>query len=80
MTGIQMACAIALVVVSILLIVVVLVQKDRGADASAVMGSSSNSFFDKTQGHGRDALLSKITIALGVILAVLVIVTLFVLK
>lgn len=76
MTGLEMACAIALIIVSTLITIIVLVQKDRGADASAVMGGSSSSFFDKTQGHGRDAMLSKATIILGVILVVLVIATL----
>lgn len=76
MSGIEIALAILLIVVSVLLIFIVLIQKDRQSDASAINGSASSSFFDKTQGHSKDATLGKITIILGVIFTVLVIATL----
>ena len=79
MTGLQIALAIILIVISIALIIVVLVQKDRSSDASAVMGGGDSSFFDKTKGHQKDALLSKTTVILGVALVVVAIVTLAVL-
>ncbi|MBR5992103.1 MAG: preprotein translocase subunit SecG [Clostridia bacterium] len=75
MTGLQIALSVILIVVSILLIVIVLLQKNRQADASAINGSTSNSFFDKTQSRGKDATLEKLTIILGVVLLVVVIVT-----
>lgn len=79
MTGLQIALAIILIIISIVLIVVVLIQKDRSSDASAVMGGGDSSFFDKTKGHQKDAVLSKITVILGVALVVVAIATLAVL-
>ncbi len=79
MTGLQIALAIILIIISIALIVVVLIQKDRSSDASAVMGVGDSSFFDKTKGHQKDAVLSKITVILGVALVVVAIATLAVL-
>ena len=76
MTGLQIALAIILIIISIALIVVVLIQKDRSSDASAVMGGGDSSFFDKTKGHQKDAVLSKITVILGVALVVVAIATL----
>ncbi|MBQ0136028.1 MAG: preprotein translocase subunit SecG [Oscillospiraceae bacterium] len=75
MTGLQIALSILLIIVSALLILVVLVQKDRQSDASAINGSTSSSFFDKTQGHSKDATLGKLTVILGGVLGVLVVVT-----
>lgn len=75
MTPLQMVLAVLLIIVSVILTILVLLQKNRQADASAVNGSTSSSFFDKTQGHSKDAALSKLTIIFGVILVVLVIVT-----
>ena len=79
MTGLQIALAIILIIISIALIVVVLIQNDRSSDASAVMGGGDSSFFDKTKGHQKDAVLSKITVILGVALVVVAIATLAVL-
>ena len=75
MTGLQIALSVILIVVSVLLIIIVLLQKNRQADASAINGSVSNSFFDKTQGRGKDASLEKLTVILGVALLVVVLVT-----
>ena len=75
MTGLQIALSVILVIISVLLIIVVLLQKNRQADASAINGSTSNSFFDKTQGRGKDSALEKLTVILGVVLLVVVIVT-----
>lgn len=75
MTPLQMVLAVLLIIVSVLLTIVVLFQKNRQADASAINGSTSSSFFDKTQGHSKDATLSKLTVILGAILVVLVVVT-----
>ncbi len=76
MTVAQIICSILLIIVSVALILIVLIQKNRQADASAVNGAASSSFFDKTQGHSKDATLGKITIILGGVLAVLVLTTL----
>lgn len=75
MTGLQIALAILLIIVSVLLILVVLIQKDRQSDASAINGGASSSFFDKTQGHSKEATLGKLTVILGGVLGVLVVVT-----
>ena len=76
MTGLQIALAVMLIIVSIAIIIVVLLQKDNN-DASAVMGGGQDSsFFDKTKGHQKDAVLSTITKVLGVIFVILAIVTL----
>lgn len=76
MTPIQMALAIILIILAAALIIVVLMQKSRSSDASAVMGGNGSDFFDKTKGHRKDSILSKATIALGVLLVVVSIITL----
>ncbi len=74
MTVPQIILAILLIIVSVIIIAVVLIQKDRSSNASAVMGGGGNSeFFDKTKGHRRDDMLSKLTIGFGAVLVVLII-------
>ncbi len=76
MTTAEIICSVLLIVVSLAIIILVLAQKNRQADASAVSGASSSSFFDKTQGHSKDAALAKMTIILGGVLVLLVLTTL----
>lgn len=65
MTGIQMAVAIVLIVISLTTIVLVMVQKNRDANLSgAITGgdsAASDSFFDKTKNKRKSSGLENAT-------------------
>lgn len=64
---------IALLVCAVFLVVVVLLQesKKRGLDG-AIGGSSVDSYFGKNKGMTKDKLLSKLTMIVSIVFAVLV--------
>lgn len=74
MSGLQMAFAIVLIVVSLVMNIVISLQKNREANASGVTGTSAaemnnNNFFDKSGAHAKDNTLAKSTKVLGVLWA-----------
>ena len=76
MTGLQIALAVILLILSLGIVVVVLLQKDRQADASAMTGGGlESSFFDKTKGRRRDDTFAFITKVLGFAFAIVSIAT-----
>ena len=66
---------IALVVMALVLIVAVLFQssKDGSGLSSAISGGSADTFFSKSKAATRDKILSKITLIVSIIFAVLVV-------
>ena len=64
---------IALMVLSVALVALILKQsgKDKGL---GTLGGSSDTYFGKNSGNSKDALLSKLTIALSIVIVVIVVV------
>lgn len=77
MSGLQIAGAVGMIILSVALIIIVLLQKDRQSNLSGAIsgGDSSGGFFDKTKGKQKEATLEKITKILGVIFFVIAIAT-----
>lgn len=59
------ALIIALLIICVLLAFVVMMQEGKGGGLSAVSGNGE-SYWNKNKGKSKDALLTKITIVLGV--------------
>ncbi len=62
------ACAI---VISVVIMVVIMVQQGKNEGLGAMAGGSAadaESFFNKNQKRGRDAILAKVTIVAAIIL------------
>lgn len=66
--------AIYSVVCLALIIVAMMQSKDDAGMSGAVVGSSSNNFYEKNKGRTREGKLKKWTIILGVVFAVLTII------
>ncbi len=56
-----------LLVVSILLIAIVLLQSNRADGASQIISGGNESLFQNTKERGIELLISRITLALGII-------------
>lgn len=79
-TAWQIALAIILIIISIIIVVVVLMQKDREGTINGAIGggdSSGSQFFGKAGSNRKDAVLEKITVALSIIAAILILVVFF---
>ncbi len=59
------ALIIALLIISVLLAIVVMMQEGKGGGLTAVSGNGE-SYWSKNKGKSKDAILSKITIVLGI--------------
>lgn len=77
MTGLQIAGAVLMIIISIALILIILIQKDRESNLSGAIsgGDSSGGLFDKTKGKAKEAALEKGTKILGIIFFVIAIAT-----
>lgn len=56
-----------LLVVSILLIVIVLLQSNKASDSSQIITGGNETLFQNTKERGIELLISRITLALGII-------------
>jgi preprotein translocase subunit SecG len=65
---------IILLVLCISIIVICLMQEQKSQDSmtAALTGASSESFYGKNEGRTREAILAKVTRALGIILFLVV--------
>ena len=74
MTTLEMIGGIVLLVVCALIIILCLSQEQKSQDSmsAALTGASADSFYGKNEGRTREAILSKITRALGIIMFVVV--------
>ena len=66
---------IYLVICVALIIVATMQTKDSQGASGAITGSSTNNFYEKNKGRTREGKLKRLTIILGVLFAVLSIVT-----
>ena len=66
---------IYLVICDALIIIATIQTKDSNGASGAITGSSTNNFYEKNKGRTREGKLKRLTIILGVLFAVLSIVT-----
>lgn len=59
------ALVIALLIICVLLAIVVMMQEGKGGGLTAVSGNGE-SYWNKNKGKSKEAVLSKITIVLGI--------------
>ena len=60
-----------LLVVSILLIAIVLLQSNKASDSGQIITGGNESLFQNTKERGIELLISRITLALGIIFFVI---------
>ncbi len=65
--------AIYIIVCLALILVAMMQSKDDGGMSGAVVGSSTNNFYEKNKGRTREGKLKRYTIILGVVFAILTI-------
>ncbi|MBQ9807928.1 MAG: preprotein translocase subunit SecG [Ruminococcus sp.] len=65
---------VVLIIVSVLLIILCLSQEQKSQDSmsAALTGASTDSFYGKNEGRTKEAILSKITRTLGIIMFAIV--------
>ncbi len=70
MSALEIAGGIVLLIVCIAIIFICLAQEQKSQDSmtSALTGASTDSFYGKNEGRTKEAILGKITRALGIIL------------
>lgn len=75
MSGLQIAGAVGMIVLSLAIIVIVILQKDRQSNLSGAIagGDSSGGFFDKTKGKQKEAMLERGTKIIGILFFVVAI-------
>ncbi|MDR0315261.1 MAG: preprotein translocase subunit SecG [Oscillospiraceae bacterium] len=61
MSGLQIAAAVIMIILSLAIIVIVLLQKDRQSNLSGTITGGDSSFFDKTKGKRKEAAMENIT-------------------
>ncbi len=65
---------VVLIIVSVLLIILCLSQEQKSQDSmsAALTGASTDSFYGKNEGRTKEAILNKITRALGILMFIIV--------
>ncbi len=64
---------IALMVIALFLIIAVLIQSGKDKDLSGAISGSAETFFSKSKAKTRDNILSKLTLVISIIFAILVV-------
>ncbi len=74
MPTLEIIGGIALLIISALIIVLCLSQEQKSQDSmsAALTGASSDSFYGRNEGRTKEAILNKITRALGIIMFIIV--------
>lgn len=74
MPTLEIVGGIVLLIISALIIVLCLSQEQKSQDSmsAALTGASSDSFYGKNEGRTKEAILNKITRALGIIMFIIV--------
>lgn len=74
MPTLEIMGGIALLIISILTIILCLSQEQKSQDSmsAALTGASTDSFYGKNEGRTKEAILNKITRALGIIMFIIV--------
>ena len=69
----EIALGIAVIVLSLVLIVAVLMQSGKDTRLSGTIAGGAETFFGKTKANDWDRVLSKVTVAVSVVFALVVI-------
>lgn len=74
MSTLEIIGGIALLIISALTIILCLSQEQKSQDSmsAALTGASTDSFYGKNEGRTKEAILNKITRALGIIMFIIV--------
>lgn len=74
MPTLEIIGGIALLIISVLTIILCLSQEQKSQDSmsAALTGASTDSFYGKNEGRTKEAILNKITRALGIIMFIIV--------
>lgn len=74
MTTLEIIGGAALLLISVLVIILCLAQDQKSQDSmtAALTGASTDSFYGKNEGRTKEAILNKITRALGILMFVIV--------
>jgi preprotein translocase subunit SecG len=70
----EIALGIAVIVLSLFLIVAVLMQSGKDTRLSGTIAGGAETFFGKTKANTWDRVLSKLTVVVSIVFAVLVVV------
>jgi len=70
---VELILGIALMVMAVFLIVAVLLQSGKDKDLSGAISGSAETFFAKSKARTRDKILSKLTLVVSIIFAILVV-------
>lgn len=71
---VELVLGIALMVMAVFLIIAVLLQSGKDKDLSGAISGSAETFFAKSKARTWDKILSRLTLVIGVIFALLVVV------
>ncbi len=67
MTGLKYIVLAIYMIICVALIIIATIQtKDANGASEAIMGSSTNNFYEKNKGRTKEGKLKKITIVLGI--------------
>ena len=74
MSALEIVGGVALMIICALVIILCLSQDQKSQDSmtAALTGASSDSFYGKNEGRTKEAILNKITRALGIIMFIIV--------
>ncbi len=74
MSTLEIVGGIVLLIVSALVIILCLSQEQKSQDSmsAALTGASTDSFYGKNEGRTKEAILNKITRALGILVFIIV--------
>ena len=72
--AVERILGIALMVMAVFLIIAVLLQSGKDKDLSGAISGSAETFFSKSKSRTWDKILSKVTLVVSIIFAILVVV------
>lgn len=78
MSGVGIALAVILAVISVILMVIILLQSDRAAGLGAISGTDSSSYWSKNKGNSVEGALEKYTKILGALFIIIALVVNFI--
>lgn len=64
---------IAIMVVAVFLMVAIMLQSSKDKGLSGTIAGNADTFFSKSKGHTLDKILSKLTLVISIVFAILVI-------
>ena len=78
MSGVGIALAVILAVISVILMVIILLQSNRAAGLGAIGGADSSSYWSKNKGNSVEGALEKYTKILGALFIIIALIINFI--